>query len=802
MSWLRWERRARRRDGKPVTEPMQPIPGNIAVVVLALALTGAAVPAPADRAALPADATLYETAAHAVFSTHCARCHQVGRLKDGLNKPYSGLGHILELRRLAEDKKFVTPGDPAGSKVLNVIGESGYPSMPYDNQTGFPAAQEIAHVATWIRSLGRTAAARPFISLADEHRLALADAHRQPPRRWDRIRYLSLRVPHNDAGVSDANLRGYRTAALKLLNALSWNPNPFRHRAADDHRILIRIFLPDLNWTADTWRLLERQYPHGAAGGADESLRLLRMMTGAEAPVMRADWFASVASVSPLYYELLGLPDAMGALEEYLGIDLRANIRNEQVIRAGFQDSGVSTNNRLVERHAMGSGFFWTSYDFAGSAGRRNLFEYPLGPAGALSTERAFRHDGGESIFTLPNGFHAYYLSAADGARLDVGPAEIVRDDDYTDGTGEVVNAISCMSCHSRGMRINTDTVRPVALNNLRFSADERQMIAALYPGQDQVDTVLKQDTASFRSAMERAGLDPDAEAGGREPIRGLFVYYVDDFIDFARAGNELGLTEDQLRSRLSFVGTDLAGLMVRLDQSPIARDEWNAVFRTLLGRVTDYRPIGDGCADGAPGTSLPYSVRQVAGCAQDLPETGETGSATIVSPAETGSSARKLTMFTDEPSYAVGDAVRIFVEPRVPCRLTLINVDAEGDRCVLFPHPALPDELLPGGERFVYPPEGARITATEAGTETILAFCNASREAIGQPRRDTSDVSCDAAQRPDTSAGQAAQRIYRTIVIDPNAAERTTESGVTYQSLSSHNPDLLQAQMRFEVTH
>ncbi|MEL7089761.1 MAG: hypothetical protein AAGL98_15180, partial [Planctomycetota bacterium] len=327
-------------------------------------------------------------------------------------------------------------------------------------------------VADWITGLATAAPpARTFVSLTEEYRLALADLQAQPTNRRDRIRYLSLRTVHNDPDVSPDNLLGYRHATIKLLNALSWHPQPFRFEQVDPESTLIRIFLPDIDWEAQHWALLEAVYPYGMTSATDPALGQLQQLAGTAMPVIRADWFAAKASVSPLYYDLLRLPDTVAGLERLLGIDMVRNIRNEQVVRAGFQNSGVSTHNRLIERHAIGTGFFWTSYDFAGSKGRQSFFEYPLGPKEAFGEALAFEHDGGESIFTLPNGFHAYYLNTETGARLDVGPTQIVRDDDYTDGTGEVVNGISCISCHSKGMRLNEDKVRDVALSDFALSA-------------------------------------------------------------------------------------------------------------------------------------------------------------------------------------------------------------------------------------------------------------------------------------------------------------------------------------------
>ena len=99
----------------------------------------------------------------------------------------------------------------------------------------------------------------------------------------------------------------------------------------------------------------------------------------------------------------------------------------------------------------------WTSYDFAGNRGDQNLFAFPLGPG-----PNGFRHDGGETMFSLPNGFQGYYLSSATGARLDKGPTTIVRDPSRKDFA--VTNGVSCMGCHDQGLRKARDEVRDIVL--------------------------------------------------------------------------------------------------------------------------------------------------------------------------------------------------------------------------------------------------------------------------------------------------------------------------------------------------
>ena len=52
-------------------------------------------------------------------------------------------------------------------------------------------------------------------------------------------------------------------------------------------------------------------------------------------------------------------------------------------------------------------------------------------------TQFGFVQDGGEIIFNLPNGFHAYYLTDGKGNRLDIGPTRIVRDPSQRDLGGD-----------------------------------------------------------------------------------------------------------------------------------------------------------------------------------------------------------------------------------------------------------------------------------------------------------------------------------------------------------------------------
>ena len=148
----------------------------------------------------------------------------------------------------------------------------------------------------------------------------------------------------------------------------------------------------------------------------------------ADIPSVHVDWFVAQASLPPLYHDLLSLPSTDRELETRLEVDVIRNLLNApsvRVWRAGTNNSGVSNNNRVIERHLSRYGAYWKSYDFAGSVGTQNIFTHPL----------SFTHDGGEVVFNLPNGLQAYYVTNASGFRLDDAPINIVSNPAASDPT-------------------------------------------------------------------------------------------------------------------------------------------------------------------------------------------------------------------------------------------------------------------------------------------------------------------------------------------------------------------------------
>src|SRR5262249_41159388 len=157
----------------------------------------------------------------------------------------------------------------------------------------------------------------------------------------------------------------------------------------DAAKTILRIDLRDLEWDEGVWDAILAANPYGVRY-QHATAKACSAHTHTTLPHVRADWFVFAASKPPLYHQVLRLPDTVAALEKRLEVEAEKNIRQERVWRAGFNGSGVSRNNRVIERHRSAYGAYWKSYDFAGNVGRQNLFQHPLGP-GQRADE--FQHD-------------------------------------------------------------------------------------------------------------------------------------------------------------------------------------------------------------------------------------------------------------------------------------------------------------------------------------------------------------------------------------------------------------------------
>src|SRR6266540_5773690 len=174
---------------------------------------------------------------------------------------------------------------------------------------------------------------------------------------------------------------------------------------------------------------------------------------------------------------------------------------------------------------------------------RRNIFAFPLGPN---LVENAFQHAGGEAIFALPNGLHAYILAKADNARLDKGPINIVSDPKRPDRAVEA--GVSCMSCHVTGILPKADQViEHLGKNPKAFKREEADVIRALYPGKDAGLKLMEADAKKYAEAVAKTG----AKVSKFEAVSTITLKYEAD-LDLPLAAGEIGLSPDEFRTKIT----------------------------------------------------------------------------------------------------------------------------------------------------------------------------------------------------------------------------------------------------------
>ena len=517
--------------------------------------------------------------AYAIFEGSCLICHG----SDGAYRETLLMEHATLI-----GGGTVVPGNPNASELYKrLLGptESGV-QMPF-GQPPLPP-QSIEAIRRWIVAGAPDWAVTPttdsrFISPGEI--LDTIETHLMSLTPFDRAyaRYFTLAHLYN-SGETPELLGEYRKALYKLVNSLSWGLDVINPIPIDTQAAIFYIDLRHYEWDVnDAWSKIEEEYPYHIAFDTQTALRnqLGRLQTQmkTDVPSVHIDWFIAIASTPPLYHDLLSLPLTDRELETRLEVDVARNLINApgvRVLRAGFNNSGVSNNNRVVERHTSRYGAYWKSYDFAGSVGAQNIFTHPLN----------FTHDGGEAIFNLPNGLQGYYLVNASGFRLDEAPINIVSNPAASDPT--VRNGLSCIGCHTEGMKTLEDQVRSVIESNTNPPYNKAQALR-LYVEKSDMDARVSGDMERYREALEATG----GAIGGVEPIS-RFHEAFQGAVDAAYAAAVVGLeTESFLAKVRENAGLQSAGLLV-LDGGQIKRDTWTSSFQDVIYALDYPQQVGE----------------------------------------------------------------------------------------------------------------------------------------------------------------------------------------------------------------
>ncbi|MEI2300325.1 c-type cytochrome [Ensifer sp. MJa1] len=690
--------------------------------------------------ALGGDNAALAQQADAFIGKYCRNCHGPGESSQG-SYPAGDLASI------AADANFVAPGDAAKSRLYTTV-ISG--RMPLGKR---PSADEIKVLEAWINSLSekslpQTAAAkpdrsRPMLSYGQFVEAALKDIDKVNELDRPFMRYFSYRDQYNGMmGCEDDQTFMTRMDVLaggfkKLLNSLSYGPKLALPSEVDGtNGLLVRVDLRELQWEAADYDFLIKRYFYGVDPESDASLAALSKATGTQLPIMRIDWFMSNGARPEIYNRLMRLPTEISELETRFKINVADNIRQRKVLRAGFADgsSGVSDHNRMLERHDMPfGGYYWKSYDFGGDIGKQVLKRFPHGPKELAPLDAGlepFEHDGGEMIFSLPNGLQGYYLSTAEGKQLDVGPTTIVSFRERPIGKGvEIVNARSCVDCHADGILSKRDQLRESIETSTLFSKDQQDVLLAMYVKQEELDETYRKDRERFVSALQALGVTEPTPDGGLQSKHApgdaeIITYFADkyeDELDFDALAAEFDMTPQQFSDAIKRV-TDTDVLRLGLDWvttleagGTIPRNELEQQYALLLEPLVRRRPL-DTAGIVVAGAEQPADAKpqSIAAAVPDYRKE---------EPA--GANKLELALNVASTTARVGDQLSFELSANQACELQILYVEENGNVEVI-PDAMIGNTTLQPGERRQIPQPGTGTLTfdTPAPAETMLAFC------------------------------------------------------------------------------
>jgi len=543
-----------------------------------------------------------------ILRVNCGSCH-IGPGSQG------DFGYLLNIDELmAADK--VVPGSKEDSQLYNrMVGGTMPPAAVRVIQT--PTYGQIEIVGKWIDELeipGDEPTCEPneFLSVDQQIELMAEDIARlDPVTEAPFTRYMTVTYNSNTGDCGRA-LNRQRYALFKGINSVSTGTRPVQPEAIDPGETIYRIDIRDYEWDRDIdleddgvvdfvdgWEAIiadarTQDFVIEYEGDQADDLKL---DANTLVPFLPVNVFIQATEFGDLYYTLIGGKANLFDFElEVRGIDTIAEIEENNLMRAGFENSGVSKQERVLNRFdsgVAGNQNYWISFDFDGGNGGdgANGFERDIANESIFADPLDFAFAGGEAIFSLPNGLQAYYVAAADGARLAEAPIGVVIDPAQNNGL--VTNGASCHSCHNAGMITFTDTVRQFVIDNrVQFDNDTFEDVMEQYPTPQEFQRQMDLDSQVHILATEAAGV-PE---GTPDPISRVYLDFQLGNVTAKIAAGEFGVTQEFLLDNLDLLDPRLAPLSAEGENAYVDRNIMADVFLDsicILQGVQDNTPVG-----------------------------------------------------------------------------------------------------------------------------------------------------------------------------------------------------------------
>ena len=545
-----------------------------------------------------------------ILNVNCGNCH-IGLGASG------DFGYLLDMDELITNGKVV-PGNKEDSQLyVRMVGGSMPPAYQRVIQT--PTYGQIEIVGQFIDELelpdpSGTCEPPQFIDVDTQIQLMQTDMARQDVGDQPFVRYLTITYSSN-SGECGRALQRQRYALFKGINSVSTGPTVTQPVAIDEDETIYRIDIRDYDWDrpidlqnsdvsdpanidfTDGWEAIIGN-PETVAYAVEyqgDAADQLKADAGTLVPFMPVNAFIQATEFGDLYYALINGRASLFDFElDVLQIDTVLEAEDNNLMRAGFANSGVSKQERVLNRFDSGVAAgqsYWISFDFDGGNGGdgANGFERDVGNDSIFASPLEFAFGGGEAIFSLPNGMQGYYAADGAGNRLATAPIGVVIDPAQNNGL--VTNGASCHSCHNAGMITFTDSVRQYVIDNrVQYDNETFEDVMEQYPEPEAFKNQMDRDSAVHIAATERAGVP----AGTPDPISRVYLDFQLGDVTLTIAAGELGVEPEVLRENIALLDPRLGNLAK--EGGYVDRNIMDATFLDsvcILQSVQENGPVG-----------------------------------------------------------------------------------------------------------------------------------------------------------------------------------------------------------------
>jgi hypothetical protein len=228
------------------------------------------------------------------------------------------------------------------------------------------------------------------------------------------------------------------------------------------------------------------------------------------------------------------------------------------------------------------------TFDFFTSVGDDDLMEDLL----------KGRRDAAEYIAYGPNKLQYYLLTNGQDAIVNFADPNVVADRNTSWKVKAVWNALSCITCHTQGVKDLRDEVReliaPPGLLNIKDKEDAQEVMERFTPPLDgpPLAAPLGTGRATYAIGVAEAtgGMTPPQLAAA---IERAFVGYHQQTLSIDDAAREVGCTPAEAKEILARTINLDARLTQLLAGRPVRRDQWEAKAYSQLALLVYQRRQG-----------------------------------------------------------------------------------------------------------------------------------------------------------------------------------------------------------------